>query len=181
ARRACLVVTDEQPGFFLPRMVAVAGARLAVRLEQVDGNGLLPLRAADGAFATAAAFRRHLQRTLPRFLPEAPAAAPLAALPRGVAGAEIPRGVLRRWKPAIAALLTGSPAALSTIAIDHAVAPVGYRGGAVAAGAALDDFVAHKLARYSDGHNHPDDDATSGLSPYLHFGQVSSHEVAARV
>ncbi len=181
ARRACLVVTDEQPGFFLPRMVAAAGARLAVRLEQVDGNGLLPLRAADGAFATAAAFRRHLHRTLPRFLPDAPAAEPLAALPRGVASAELPRGVLRRWKPATAAVLTGSPAALSAIAIDHAVAPVGYRGGATAAGAALDDFVAHKLARYGDGHNHPDDDAASGLSPYLHFGHISGHEIAARV
>jgi deoxyribodipyrimidine photo-lyase len=33
ARRACLIVTDEQPGFFLPRMVAAAGAALPVRLE----------------------------------------------------------------------------------------------------------------------------------------------------
>ena len=39
-----------------------AGAR--VRLEAVDGNGLLPLRAADRAFPTAYAFRRHLQQTL---------------------------------------------------------------------------------------------------------------------
>ncbi|HEX8108215.1 MAG TPA: deoxyribodipyrimidine photolyase, partial [Kofleriaceae bacterium] len=85
------------------------------------------------------------------------------------------------WKPAPAALLTGSPAALAAITIDHAVAPVGYRGGAVAAGAALDDFIAHKLARYGAGHNHPDADAASGLSPYLHFGHVSAHEVAARV
>ncbi|HET9622867.1 MAG TPA: hypothetical protein VFP84_15945 [Kofleriaceae bacterium] len=45
----------------------------------------------------------------------------------------------------------------------------------------LDDFIAHKLARYGDGHNHPDDDAASGLSPYLHFGHVSAHDVVARV
>ncbi|HEX4422811.1 MAG TPA: deoxyribodipyrimidine photolyase [Kofleriaceae bacterium] len=181
ARRACLIVTDEQPGFFLPRMVAAAGAALAVRVEQVDGNGVLPLRAADQAFSTAAAFRRHLQKTLPAHLLDAPAAAPLARLPRGVAHAEIPGAVLRRWKPATAAVLAGTPAALAAIAIDHGVAPVDYAGGGAAAGDALDDFVAHKLARYGAGHNHPDDDAASGLSPYLHFGHVSAHEIAARV
>ena len=45
AARASLVITDEQPGFFLPRMVAAAAAHLPVRVELVDGNGLLPLRA----------------------------------------------------------------------------------------------------------------------------------------
>lgn len=64
-----------------------AGRGLGVRLEQVDGNGVLPLRAADRAFPTAAAFRRHLQRTVPPFLAELPAAAPLAAVPRGVRNA----------------------------------------------------------------------------------------------
>ena len=50
AKRACLVVTDEQPGFFLPHMVAAAGRQLPVRLEMVDGNGILPLRASDRGF-----------------------------------------------------------------------------------------------------------------------------------
>ena len=44
AERACVVVTDEFPSFFLPRMVSAAAARLPVKLEQVDSNGLLPLR-----------------------------------------------------------------------------------------------------------------------------------------
>src|SRR5262245_47630045 len=42
--RACAVVTDDYPAFFLPRAVAAAGERLGVRLEKVDSNGLLPLR-----------------------------------------------------------------------------------------------------------------------------------------
>ena len=181
AKHACCVITDEQPGFFLPKMVAAAGEKLSVRLEQVDGNGLLPLRAAEQAFSTAAAFRRHLQKTLPAYLGDAPAAEPLAKLPRGVTGAKLPATILRRWKPASAELLTGSAGALAAIAIDHGVPPVDYRGGAQAAGEALDDFVERKLARYGDGHNHPDDDAASGLSPYLHFGHLSAHEVVARV
>ncbi len=42
AERASLVVTDEFPCFFLPRMVAVAARRLKALCEQVDSNGLLP-------------------------------------------------------------------------------------------------------------------------------------------
>src|SRR6202000_853392 len=47
AHDACVVVTDEYPCFFLPRMVAAAGRKLPVRLEAVDSNGILPLRATD--------------------------------------------------------------------------------------------------------------------------------------
>jgi deoxyribodipyrimidine photo-lyase len=181
ARHACAVVTDEQPGFFLPRMIAAAGARLPVRLEQVDGNGLLPLRAADRAYPSAATFRRHLQRTLAPHLAVPPAAAPLARLPRGVRGADVPGAVLRRWRPAGEALLRGDAAALAALPIDHAVPPVALRGGGRAAADVLDDFVAHRLARYADDRSDPGADVASGLSPYLHFGHVSAHEVAARV
>jgi deoxyribodipyrimidine photo-lyase len=37
------------------------------------------------------------------------------------------------------------------------------------------------LPRYATDRSHPDLDATSGLSPWLHFGQLSAHEVFARV
>jgi deoxyribodipyrimidine photo-lyase len=183
ARHACVVVTDEQPGFFLPRMVAAAGARLRVRLEQVDGNGLLPLRAADRAYPSAATFRRHLQRTLAPHLAALPSPAPLARPPRMVRGADVPGAILRRWPPAAEALLRGDPAALAALPIDHAVAPVAARGGARAAVRVLDDFVAHRLARYADARNDPGDGAgaASGLSPYLHFGHIGAHTVAARV
>jgi deoxyribodipyrimidine photo-lyase len=98
-----------------------------------------------------------------------------------VIGAELPGELVRRWPRASDSLLAAAPGALAALAIDHGVAPVGARGGARAAAATLDDFVARKLGRYGDGHNHPDDDAASGLSPYLHFGHVSAHEVVARV
>jgi len=59
------------------------------------------------------------------------------------------------------------------------VAPL--RGGARAAEQALSLFLARKLSLYPEERNHPDSDAASGLSPYLHFGHVSVHEVFARV
>ena len=171
AARACVVVTDEQPGFFLPRMVAAAGARLAVRVEQVDGNGLLPLRASPHAFATAMAFRRHLQRVVHPHLVAFPRAT-LAKPPRALRDADLPGSILRRWR---------SARDLAALPIDHAVAPVADRGGARAAAARLDALIAHKLARYADGRNQPAADLSSGLSPYLHFGHIGAHEVIRRI
>ena len=176
ARRACVIVTDEQPGFFLPRMVTAAASRLAVRVEQVDGNGLLPLRAAERAFPTAFGFRRFLERTLPVHAGERPRARPLTA--RGLRGAELPRGVASRWPKARAEMLAAEPAALARLPIDHTVAPVAWHGGASAAHARLAAF---DVARYAEHRNDPDADATSGLSPYLHFGHISVHEVVDRV
>lgn len=172
AKRACLVVTDEQPGFFLPHMVAAAAKQLPVALEIVDGNGLLPLRAHERAFPTAALFRRHLQKTIAPHLAIAPKAAPLARLPHVLRDGDVT--VAKRWK------LT-TDVDLASLSIDHAVPPAPIAGGSQAAAIALDAFIATKLARYGEGHNHPDDDAASGLSPWLHFGHISAHEICARV
>ena len=49
AADAAVVVTDDAPVFFLPRMIAAAARRLDVRMEAVDGNGVHPLRAFDAA------------------------------------------------------------------------------------------------------------------------------------
>ncbi len=180
ARRACVVVTDEQPGFFLPKMIAAAAAKLAVRVEMVDGGGVLPLRASERAFTTAASFRRHLQKVLPPHLVGRPSAAPLARVKELARGASVTGRILRTWKPATDAMLAGTAEALAALPIDHAVPPVTYRGGAVAGGAVLDTFISERLARYGE-RNDPDTDVASGLSPYLHFGHVGAHAVFARV
>ena len=178
--RACVVVTDEFPCFFLPRMVAAAAAQSAVRVEQIDGNGLLPLRAAPRAYGRAFDFRRQLQKSLVPHLAEVPLADPLAALlkeplPRL---AQLPPDVRARFPMATPALLGGDAASLAALPIDHGVAPVPYRGGETAARARLAQFIDSRLARYTE-RNNPDADAASGLSPYLHFGNISAHEVFA--
>jgi deoxyribodipyrimidine photo-lyase len=172
---ACAVVTDDFPAFFLPRMAAAAAARLPVRVEAVDGNGLLPVRAATTTFPTAHAFRRFLQRELPGHLAETPDPAPLDRA--GLAGGAVPDDVLRRWPPAAPELLRADRAALARLPIDHEVPPAEGPGGGGASGrAVLRAFVADRLPRYLE-RSHPDADAASGLSPWLHFGQVSAHEV----
>lgn len=179
AADACVVVADEFPGFFLPRMLAAAAPRLPVLVEAVDGNGLLPLRAATTTFPSAYAFRRFLQKTLPAHLGDFPLADPLAE--PGLPTAELPGALLARWPAADAALLAATPAALARLPIDHAVRPAPAVGGTVAAEAALASFLAERLPRYADERNELDDSAASGLSPYLHFGHVSAHQAAAAV
>ncbi len=180
AERACAVVTDDFPSFFLPRMIAAAGERLPVRLEAVDGNGLLPMRAAGKELRTAYAFRRFLQGALPGELAGRPSATPFRGrhLPPAPA---LPAEIKRRWPPASPELLRGDPGALAKLHIDHAVPPSPVRGGTPAARAALHTFVSERLRGYAEARNHPDLDAASGLSPWLHFGQLSPHEVFGAV
>jgi len=178
AARARVVVTDEQPGFFQPRMVAHAGTVLDVRLEQVDGSGLLPLRAHGREHTTAASFRWHWQKIIGPHLAHAPCPRPLARLPAVVKGAKIIPAVATRWPAPSAALLAGR--GLERLPIDHTVSPVDDRGGSVAAGAQLAGFLERRLANYG-ARNQPEAEAASGLSPWLHFGQVSSHEISHAV
>ena len=176
AQQACVVVTDEALGFFQPHMIAAAGRALDVSLEVVDGNGLLPLRAVDRAYPSAAHFRRALQKLLPAHLATLPAARPFAArpsLPRAV----VPAAVLARWAPA--ALHEERP--WSALPIDHGVAPSPtLRGGSDVGQQRLRAFIGSGLARYHE-RSHPDLDGSSGLSPWLHFGHVGAHEVFAAV
>ena len=179
AADACAVVTDEFPCFFLPRMVAAAAARLPVRLEVVDGNGLLPLSRAPAPFATAYLFRRFLQRNLGAHLTVVPSADPLAAARRHPP-LRLPHALAARW-PASDPDRLLDPDTLRSLPIDHSVSPSPLTGGSVAAVAALQAFTDERLARYGAGRNQPDEDLASGLSPYLHFGQLSAHEVFATV
>ena len=132
ARDACVVVTDEYPCFFLPRMVAAAGEKLKVRLEAVDSCGMLPLRATDRIFTMAHSFRRFLQKTLPQHLGETPEAAPLKKA-GALGGATISREILKKWPAAEGNLLSGEEGTLSQFPIDHKVAPSFLRGGESAA------------------------------------------------
>lgn len=180
AARAAVVVTDEFPCFFLPRMVAAAARRLPVRLEVVDSNGLVPLAATPGAFPTAFAFRRWLQRHLGEHLTAFPGVDALEA--GGLGGpAALPRELAQRWPAASAELLGGDARALAALPIDQTVTPVRTRGGSLAAERELLDFVGHKLARYGERRNQPDDEGASGLSPYLHFGHLAAHQVFTAV
>ena len=95
AQHACVVVTDAFPSHFLPRMVATAEQRLRVRLDVVDGNGVIPLDLPDRDFTVAHSFRRWIQKNIGSAW-DPPVRDPLVDLP---GGAVIDSGILERWQP----------------------------------------------------------------------------------
>ena len=86
-----------------------------------------------------------------------------------------------RWPPAPAVLLDGDPEALAALPIDHSVGAVETRGGTTTARRVLTRFLKDRLPRYLEDRNQPEAEGTSGLSPYLHFGHISAHEVFTRL
>lgn len=56
-----------------------------------------------------------------------------------------------------------------------------FKPGEENAKKALDDFIQNRLPKYALLRNDPNIDFQSGLSPYLHFGQISSLRVAIEV
>ncbi len=175
ASSACVVVTDDYPTSSATTAQAVVSAGMSVRMEAVDGNGLLPMRAATQVFPTAYAFRRYVQRTFAAGRPSMPQADPLEHLPR-LPPATLPQDVHTRWPVAAQELIDGRQP-LASLAIDHRVAPVSVRGGAGAAAETLRAFLDTGLARYASERNQLEPDVSSHLSPYLHFGHIAAHEV----
>ena len=72
--------------------------------------------------------------------------------------------------------------ALSKLNIDRSVAKVdSFHGDTSQAKRHLGDFLRKKLYRFSESRNDPTADCVSNMSPYLHFGQISSLYIALKV
>lgn len=171
ASRAAVVVTDEFPCFFLPRMVAAASKKIPVLLEEVDSNGILPLRRADRAFPTALAFRRFLHKHLESCIYHYPLYAhPLDRTKDLPPLASFPKFIIDHWPPADLNDIPCSPLHDRTPLTE----PI---GGSGVAHFNLLQFLVKKLPHYTESRNEPIAGVTSGLSPYLHFGHISSHEI----
>jgi deoxyribodipyrimidine photo-lyase len=137
---------------------------------QVESNVVVPVEAAYGKEAySAAVLRPRVGRLIDRFL------APVSAVPLARDSHGMPLDL-----PDL--VDTAAIMRLLHAHIDATVAPVpSLRGGSTAALARLDAFLADKLGRYDGDRNDPTADGGSGLSPYLHFGQISPLRVALRV
>jgi deoxyribodipyrimidine photo-lyase len=179
--RACVVVTDAYPCFFLPHMLKAAAGQCRVKLESVDSNGLMPLAAVDRVFTTAYSFRRFLQKNMTQYLQDFPDPDPLSRVSLPVLP-ELPADILLKWPAASPGALADSPNILKSLPISRHPGPVsGFSGGQAAGGQVLKAFLSQDFKYYNELRNHPDANATSGLGPYLHFGHISSHQIVSEI
>lgn len=171
ADRAALVVTDYIPTFIHPKQTTGLARRTGTPLVAVDNAAIVPIRHHSRAHSTAASIRPALMNALDHQL----AALPSERSPRVNRPIELP------FTPTVPTT-ANIPALVARCEIDHTVPPApAIRGGTTAGRARLLRFLEHGLSRYAAQRGDPNADATSELSPYLHFGCVSPHEVVSAV
>jgi len=179
ARRAARVVVDDFPAFILPRMTQALVYRTSesgVPVEAVDANGLLPMSAISDRQYAAYTIRPRLHRRIPEYLvPDPPPELECRAAPTLPLDEALFEDLSATGDDDLGELVAQCD-------VDHSVFPsLAYRGGRRAARDRLARFIDEKLDDYADGRSDPGRDATSGLSPYLHFGCLSTTEIVRDV
>jgi deoxyribodipyrimidine photo-lyase len=168
ARRAAIVVTDYFPTFIVPRQTRALRAIVETPVIAVDSSTVVPVRYHEREYPTAAGFRPRLMKALPDFLHVSLGPDPVVRRAIEVDFDEPLRPDARGPIPDLVA----------SCEIDHTVSPAAlFPGGPRAARARLAAFLDRGLARYAEDAADPNADARSRLSPYLHFGNISPHEV----
>jgi deoxyribodipyrimidine photo-lyase len=182
ASHASVTVSDDFPCFFHPALYSRVASRWQCALEIVDSNTIVPMRTFDRTFTVAHSYRRAMQKEVHRSLPEFPVESPLDSLNTPKLKS-LPIDIVAKWQ-----LWQGNVAgkelkrlSLDKLPIDHGVTTLKESGGPIEAARVLTRFVDQRLDDYSEARNEPEQEGSSWLSPYLHFGHISPHEVFQRV
>jgi deoxyribodipyrimidine photo-lyase len=175
AAAAHTVVTDDYPVFIADRNNRLVASHLRLPFVAVDSSCIVPMSIHEKQAWAAYTIRPKIHRELPRFLKPPASLAPMHKwrddlLPEGVS-------VLRTDVP-----VDGVAALVARCEINQSIAPsTCFGGGAKEARQRLDLFLEGNLRRYAKESNQPSAHATSNLSPHLHFGHISSLEIALAV
>ena len=180
SKDACIVVTDDFPCFFIPKLLKILGRSVPCQAEAVDSNGILPMRDEPRLFTTAYSFRRHCQKVLPLWLGQSPSPTPSShlALPPLK---PLEEGLTERWPSSEVVLLAGQANWMQSVSTHFQTPVAQYVGGRQAAIEHWEIFKNQRLSGYHVLRNQVDQSATSCLSPYLHFGHISTHEIVGDI
>lgn len=168
AARAALVVTDR--GYLRHQKLwrAQVADRLQCQFIQVETDAVVPVESASPkAEYSAATLRPKMSRVLLRYLvpfqDSEPVARPLSLDVESIS-------------------LEDVAAVSGTLNLDRSVPPVaGVCGGTAEAEGLLSTFLDSQLHLYEQDRNDPAIERSSGLSPYIHFGQISPLYIALRI
>ena len=182
ASLACVIVTDDYPCFFHPALYRRIASQWHCAIELVDSNTIVPMRCIDRTFTVAHSYRRYMQKEIFKGMPEFPVENPLEFLnvPKL---ANLPTEITSNWPVWNSNQATKQLQAisLSCLPIDHTVTLTNESGGSFEAGKILNRFIHQRLGDYSEARNKPEQEGSSCLSAYLHFGHISPHEVFERI
>jgi deoxyribodipyrimidine photo-lyase len=167
AAKAAALVTDDFPSFICARYNNTVPPKIGIPYYAVDSSCIVPMSHFGKQEYAAYTIRPKIRKVLAEYVE------PLS-LPR----------LKTKWQAKQSELHAGVTTAnilgiVRSCEIDHSLAPSGqYRGGRTEAKRRLRRFLENDLRRYAGQSREPSAEATSRLSPYLHFGQISSLEVA---
>ncbi|QJB56904.1 deoxyribodipyrimidine photo-lyase [Pseudodesulfovibrio sp. zrk46] len=157
------VVTDFDPVKIKQQWQGGIGQQLEVPLIEVDGHNVVPARVVSNKQEYAArTIRPKIHKLSHEFLEELPPLEPVTV------GA--PSFDPVDWQ-----------GVRQSMQVDRSVAPVNIRPGEKAGRDALSDFVHNRLLGYAEKRNDPNEEATSRLSAYFHFGQLAPQRAALDV
>jgi deoxyribodipyrimidine photo-lyase len=171
AREAAMIVTDDYPCFIIPEHNARIADKAEIPVFAVDSNGVIPMSKFEKEEYAAYTIRTKIDRMLGQYLKPIETTAVDVSAP-GL-DVDCPETVVNAGN--IAELVSGCY-------VDHLVPPSKvYRGGTQAGRERLKKFVNEILPDYERTRNKPEIDGSSRLSAYVHFGFLSSLEVALAV
>jgi len=156
-----LVVTDFDPLRIKQDWKRELLEHLTVPLDEVDAHNIVPVwRVSKKQEYAARTIRPRIQRLLAEFMEPFPAVEDLGIREQGCDPTD--------WDGLIRGLDVDQ-----TVLPVHGITP-GYLGGMDRMSA----FMAHDLDRYDTASRDPNADGLSGLSPWLHWGQIAPQRVA---
>lgn len=171
AKDAALIVTDDFPCFIIPGHNRRIAERADVPVYAVDSCGIIPMSKFDKEEYAAYTIRSKINKLLPHYLK-----------PFDGESVEIDSSGIDLDCPETIVTAGNIAALVSECDIDHSVRPSPvYHGGTANGRRRLKKFVEEILPDYETTRNRPDRDGSSRLSAYLHFGFLSSLEIALAV
>ncbi len=169
SRRASMVVVDRGYTDIQRDWRRKAASRLPCPLVQVESDAVVPVEIASPKEEySARTLRTKIQRVLDSYL------VPLGRTPVRAKSLPMPLDTFP---------IDDLASTLSHLKIDRSVPKLNgsYTGGTRHGKRRLREFIRSKLDRYEEMRNDPTEEATSGMSPYLHFGQISPLYIALEI
>lgn len=179
ARNACAVVGDEYPVFVFRDLNKKVSEKLNIPYITVDSNGLIPLGLTEKAPYNAYFFRKIMQRNFWNCYTHPPKKYPLRQL-ENQEKITFRDDFLEKY-PQAEKHLKDRESFISSLSINHEVNKTELKGTRQAALGKLGQFIQYGLPKYDEKRNDPDENATSGLSPWLHYGKISEYEIVDAV